>query len=128
MSNLPSPEAQNTTPRRAVRKQRRKTRPAAAPIVTIVTSPVAATPGPGPALRANLGLAVLLLGIVGGWFYLAPPNPAYQLGYALLALTTVALAGLALARPPARHADERWWVYLVCLLSICYALGYRFDP
>jgi protein-S-isoprenylcysteine O-methyltransferase Ste14 len=41
---------------------------------------------------------------------------------------TVILAVVTLLRPPARRHDSRWWVFPICLLSICYNLGYRFDP
>jgi protein-S-isoprenylcysteine O-methyltransferase Ste14 len=77
---------------------------------------------------ANLCLALLLLGIVTFWFATAPANPDAMFGYMLLALTTIALATIALIRPPARSCDERWWVYLICLASICYVFAYRFDP
>jgi protein-S-isoprenylcysteine O-methyltransferase Ste14 len=76
----------------------------------------------------NLGLAILLCAIVGTWFWHIAPDPGVQLAYALLALTTIGLAGVALLRPPARDLDDRWWVYLVCVVSMVYALGYRFDP
>jgi protein-S-isoprenylcysteine O-methyltransferase Ste14 len=78
-------------------------------------------------LTANLGLALLLLGIVGSWFWVSPPDAPYRLGYALLGLTTTLLAAVALLRPPARDCDGRWWVYGVCVLAIAYANAYRFD-
>jgi protein-S-isoprenylcysteine O-methyltransferase Ste14 len=78
-------------------------------------------------LGPNLGLALLLLAIVGSWFWQCPPDSPYRFGYLLLAVTTVALAGLALARPPARRWDGRWWVYGVCLLATYYPTAYRFD-
>src|SRR2546423_104042 len=76
----------------------------------------------------NLSLAILLCAIVGSWFRHISPDPGTRLGYALLALTTVGLAGIAMLRPPARNLDDRWWVYLVCFVSMGYALGYQFDP
>ena len=80
-----------------------------------------------PTFWPNLALALLLFTIVGSWFWLAPPDPAVQLAYMLLALTTGGLAIFALLRPPARHRDERWWVLAICLVSMLYAFGYRFD-
>jgi isoprenylcysteine carboxyl methyltransferase (ICMT) family protein YpbQ len=97
-------------------------------IVHIIHAPQEAPAAPRGSMVANLGLTLLLLSIVGSWFWFLPADPLYRLGYALLALTTVSLAALALLRPAARASDRRWWVYLVCLLSICYALGYRIDP
>ena len=80
-----------------------------------------------PTFWPNLTLALLLFTIIGSWFWLAPPDPAVQLAYMLLALTTGGLAIVALIRPPARNRDERWWVLAICLVSMLYAFGYRFD-
>jgi protein-S-isoprenylcysteine O-methyltransferase Ste14 len=83
---------------------------------------------PRSAVVPNLGLALMLLTIVGAWFCLGPRDPAYDLGHTLLALSTAGLAAMALCRPPARNRDQRWWVYGLCFLSIFYVNGYRFDP
>jgi protein-S-isoprenylcysteine O-methyltransferase Ste14 len=76
----------------------------------------------------NLSLAILLCAIVASWFRQISPEPGVLLSYGLLSLATLGLACLALLRPPARNLDDRWWVYLVCVVSMVYALGYRFDP
>jgi len=79
------------------------------------------------ALLPNITLSLLLVGIVGSWFWFVPQNLEVQLGYSMLALTTLGLAYFALQRPPARYRDERWWVFLICAVSMTYAFGYRFD-
>jgi protein-S-isoprenylcysteine O-methyltransferase Ste14 len=76
----------------------------------------------------NLSLALLLVGIVASWFWQSNGDAAVQLGYGLIALTTVSLAVMALIRPPARIRDERWWVLGICTISMVYAFNYRFDP
>lgn len=78
-------------------------------------------------LLPNLGLALMLCTLVGYWFWKAPADPAFQLAFGLLGLATVSLAALALLRPPARNSDTRWWVFPLCVLSMVYVLGYRFD-
>ncbi len=45
----------------------------------------------------------------------------------MLTITTLGLAIISLMRPPAQNRDERWWVFLICLVSMVYAFGYRFD-
>jgi len=79
------------------------------------------------ALWPNVGLAVLLVTLVGYWFWNAPADPAYQIAFVLLGAATVTLAAVALLRPPARNQDARWWVYPLCVLSMIYVVGYRFD-
>ncbi len=107
--------------RSIVRKRKRRR-----PVVIQVESPPPAPPR--FELTTNLGLALLLFGIVGGWLYwLLPTDPTQRLGVQLFAVITVALALLALTRPPARQRDGRWWVYLICLGSIVYPLAYLFD-
>lgn len=80
------------------------------------------------ALVPNLGLASLLCVLVGKLFWDAPSDPGAQLGFTLLGLTTLVLAGIVLSRPPARNHDARWWVLVLCALSMVYVLAYRYDP
>jgi protein-S-isoprenylcysteine O-methyltransferase Ste14 len=85
-------------------------------------------PAARPALAGNIGLALVLVSIVGVWLrFLLPADPAQRMGLMLFAVITLVLAGVALTRPPARCRDGRWWVYLVCVLSIVYPLGYFYD-
>ncbi len=81
-----------------------------------------------PAFLPNLGLAIILFAIVGSWFWHIPEDPQVLFGYGVLGLATLGLAFMALTRPPARNRDERWWVFAICLISMGYAFGYRFDP
>jgi len=76
---------------------------------------------------ANASLAALLLAIVASWFVRGPMESEFAAGYLTLACTTSALAGVALLRPPPRRRDQRWWVFGLCILSITYVFGYRFD-
>jgi hypothetical protein len=87
------------------------------------------TPGATPrtALVQNLGLCLLLLAIVGSWLVQSPPDSPYRPAQLLQAVATVVLAAVTLFRPKARHADTRWWVYALCLLSIAYPNAYRFN-
>jgi protein-S-isoprenylcysteine O-methyltransferase Ste14 len=78
-------------------------------------------------LLPNISLALLLIAIVGSWFWSFPQNIEVLVGYSLLTLTTLGLVYFALQRPPARYRDERWWVFLICAVSMTYAFGYRFD-
>ncbi len=80
-----------------------------------------------PAFLPNLGLAIILLAIVGSWFRQLPEDPEVLFGYGVLGMATLGLAFIALTRPPARNRDERWWVFAICLISMSYAFGYRFD-
>jgi protein-S-isoprenylcysteine O-methyltransferase Ste14 len=90
--------------------------------------PHSTPPAVSSALPANLGLALLLLTIVGVWMrFLLPGDPLHRAGPLLVLLITVVLAMVALTRRPARQRDGRWWVYLVCVISIVYPLGYAFD-
>jgi protein-S-isoprenylcysteine O-methyltransferase Ste14 len=76
----------------------------------------------------NLGLCLVLLTIVSVWMrFLLPTDPLQRAGLMLFVLITLILALVALTRPPARRRDGRWWVYLVCLISIAYPLCYAFD-
>jgi protein-S-isoprenylcysteine O-methyltransferase Ste14 len=75
----------------------------------------------------NVGLALLLAGIISTWFWLWPPDPAYRPAYVAMALATGALAVVSLFRPAPRGCDDRWPVYGLCLVSITYGLAYRFD-
>jgi protein-S-isoprenylcysteine O-methyltransferase Ste14 len=74
-----------------------------------------------------VGLALLLGVLVGDWFWVNPPSSPCYAGNALLALGLLALATVALLRPEARASDGRWWVYLLCAVSIGYPHGYRFE-
>src|SRR5690349_37509 len=76
----------------------------------------------------NVALSLFLSAIMVSWFWNNRFHLTLQLALLPPMLITCVLAVRALLRPPARQRDERWWVCLVCVLSVVYVYGYRFDP